>query len=68
MCLFDVTLPDPFFEQVILRPSFSQHYDTVVLDWRVVERATLDALAEQGRWAFRQNITVLVDFTRCDSA
>ena len=50
-------------EQVLLRPTFSQHFDTVVLDWRVVESATSDALAEQGRWAFRQNITVVVDFT-----
>ena len=53
----------PIQEQLLLRPSFTQHFDTVVVDWRHIERTEAAALAEEGRWLFRQNISVVVDFT-----
>jgi hypothetical protein len=50
-------------EQLLLRPTFVQHFDTVVLDWRQIEQATAATLAMQGRWAFRQNVSIMVDLT-----
>jgi hypothetical protein len=50
-------------EAILLRPSFRQHWDSVVVDWRYLERRTASAIAAEGRWLFRRNISVIVDFT-----
>ena len=56
------SLPD-VREAILLRPSFRQHADSVVVDWKYVEGRTAAAIAEEGRWLFRRNISVIVDFT-----
>ena len=50
-------------EAILLRPSFRQHFDSVVVDWRYVESRTRTAIAEEGRWLFRRNLSVIVDFS-----
>jgi hypothetical protein len=35
----------------------------VVLDWRYIEARGPNELAAEGRWAFRQRLSVVVDFT-----
>ena len=50
-------------QAILLRPSFRQHFDSVVVDWRYLESRTATAIAEEGRWLFRRNISVIVDFS-----
>jgi hypothetical protein len=50
-------------EAVMLRSTFKQHFDTIVLDWTYVERRTTSELQKEGRWAFMRNISMVVDFT-----
>ena len=58
-------LPDSsdLTDDIMLRSTFKQHFDAVVLDWTYVERRTTAELQRQGRWAFMRNISLLVDFT-----
>lgn len=62
-----IALPLPhtsdFTEDIMLRSTFKQHFDAVILDWTYVERRTTQELQKQGRWAFMRNISLLVDFT-----
>ena len=50
-------------EQILLRPSFFERFDTVVVDYRYLEQHTADALAKEGSWAFKQRLRVIVDFS-----
>ena len=50
-------------EAILLRPSFRQHFDSVVVDWRYLEGRTSTAVALEGRWLYMRNISVIVDFT-----
>jgi hypothetical protein len=50
-------------EAILLRPSFRQHFDSVVVDWKYVESRTATAIAEEGRWLFMRGIHVIVDFS-----
>ena len=36
---------------VMLRSTFKQHFDGVVLDWTYVDRRTAAELQQEGRWA-----------------
>ena len=48
---------------VRLRPTFTQHFDTIVLDWSYVERTTAAVLEYEGQFLQRQNINAVIDFT-----
>lgn len=50
-------------EAILLRPTLKQRCGGVVVDWRYVERTDAQTLQSEGRWAFRQNISIIVDFT-----
>ena len=50
-------------EEVLLRPTFFQHYDGVVLDWRYLHDREADALKEEARWLQIQNLRIWVDLT-----
>ena len=50
-------------EQLLLRPSFFEDFDTAVVDYRYIERRTAAALAREGRWAYMQRLRVIVDFS-----
>ena len=50
-------------DSILLRPTFFDHFDTVVVDWRYIASRTPAALAEEGRWAYRQSLSTVVDFT-----
>lgn len=50
-------------DSILLRPTFFDHFDTVVVDWRYIESRTAAALAAEGRWAYRQSLSTVVDFT-----
>lgn len=38
-------------------------FDSVVVDYKYIESRTATAIAEEGRWLFMRNISVIVDFT-----
>ena len=50
-------------DSILLRPSFFDHFDTVVVDWRYMESQTMKALATEGRWAYMQSLSTVVDFS-----
>jgi hypothetical protein len=45
------------------RPTFFQHYDGVVVDWRYVREREADALLLEGAWVGRQRLRVIVDLS-----
>lgn len=50
-------------DSILLRPSFFDHFDTVVVDWRYIDSQSSKALAKEGRWAYMQSLTTVVDFS-----
>lgn len=53
--------PASLKEAVLRRPTFSQHFDGVVVDWRYLETREADALAGEARWLKRQGFRIYVD-------
>ncbi|HUW60175.1 MAG TPA: hypothetical protein VMZ06_04140 [Candidatus Bathyarchaeia archaeon] len=53
----------PVKEEILLRPTFFQHFDGVVLDWRYLHDREADALKQEAHWLQIQNLRVWVDLT-----
>ena len=49
--------------EVKKRPTFFDWYSAVLVDWRWILHREESALAEDGRWALRQGLDIIVDFT-----
>ena len=47
--------------EILLRPTFFQHYDSVVVDYSYLITKDEEFLAEEGQWLTQQNVTVYVD-------
>jgi hypothetical protein len=45
------------------RPTFLQHYDGLMLDWRYLAERDKAALESEGAWLKRQSVRVVVDLT-----
>jgi Xylose isomerase-like TIM barrel len=50
-------------EQILKRPSFFQHFDTAVIDWRYLHDRETEALNKEARWLKLQGLKVIVDLT-----
>ena len=50
-------------EEVLIRPTFFQHYDGVVVDWKYVRDRTEEALEREARWIGLQSLRVVVDLS-----
>ncbi len=50
-------------EAVLRRPTFFHHYDGVVIDWRSLDRASMEAIEAEARWVRRQGLRVIVDLS-----
>ena len=50
-------------EEVLARPTFFDHYDSVLVDWRYVHDRTPEALTCESQWIKRQGLRVYVDLT-----
>jgi len=48
-------------EQILARPTFFEHFDGAVLDWRYVHDRERTALQREADWIKRQGLRVLVD-------
>lgn len=52
---------DGIKEAILARPTFFQHFDGVVLDWRYAADRHLSALRRESRWLKRQGVRLVVD-------
>ena len=50
-------------EEVLLRPTFFEHFDSVVLDWRYLRERETEQLKRESAWIRLQKLGCLVDFT-----
>lgn len=50
-------------EEVLRRPTFFEHYDSVVVDWRYLRRREQAGLERESRWFELQGLRLTVDFT-----
>ena len=48
---------------VLARPTFFQHFDGVVVDWKYLSRREKKGLAQEAGWIGRQKLRVMVDLT-----
>ena len=50
-------------EEILARPTFFEHYDSVLVDWRYVHDRSPEALQYEAQWIKRQGLRVYVDLT-----
>ena len=50
-------------EEVLARPSFFEHFDSVVVDWRYLRGREKDELERESGWIGRQGLKLLIDLT-----
>ena len=50
-------------EEVLARPSFFAHFDSVVVDWRYLRGREKDELERESGWIGRQGLKLLIDLT-----
>jgi len=48
-------------EQILARPTFFEHFDGVILDWRYLHDREKAALQREAAWINRQGLRVLID-------
>ncbi|GMW03431.1 MAG: hypothetical protein AMXMBFR84_45650 [Candidatus Hydrogenedentota bacterium] len=61
--LLPLRAPTSIEEAILLRPTFFQMYDGVVVDWRYLNRTDEDTLRDEGQWLALRNVVVYVDLT-----
>jgi len=50
-------------EEILARPTFFEHFDGVVLDWRYLHEREKSALQQEAGWVRRQGLRVFVDLS-----
>lgn len=50
-------------EEILSRPTFFEHYDGVVVDWRYFEKRDEEILKNESGWFSRQKLKISVDIT-----
>jgi hypothetical protein len=50
-------------EQILLRPTFFEHFDGAAVDWRYLHDRDIAALKREKGWLERQSLRLWVDFT-----
>ena len=50
-------------ESILARPTFFEHFDGVVVDWRYLHDREARTLGEEARWIARQKLRVTVDLS-----
>jgi hypothetical protein len=53
----------PIKEEILARPTFFQHYDGILMDWKYLHDRTGDALKRESRWIGLQKLRVMVDLS-----
>ncbi len=50
-------------EEILLRPTFFQHFDRIIIDWKYLLEKEKSILANESGWINRQGLKVIVDFS-----
>jgi hypothetical protein len=50
-------------EEILARPTFFDHFDGVLVDWRYLHDRRIESVREQAAWLGRQGLRVIVDLT-----
>ena len=50
-------------EQILMRPTFFEHFDGAAVDWRYLHDRDMAALKREAGWLERQGLRLWVDFT-----
>jgi hypothetical protein len=50
-------------EEILLRPTFFEHFDSIVVDWRYLQARDPDQIKRESAWIRLQGLTCLVDLT-----
>jgi hypothetical protein len=50
-------------EAVLARPSFFEHFDSVVVDWRYLRERDKEELKRESRWISRQGLKLFIDLS-----
>ncbi len=53
----------PLKEEILLRPTFFQHWDGVLVDWKYFDARSDEQLQNEEGWLRRQNLKIAVDFS-----
>jgi hypothetical protein len=54
---------NPIKDEILLRPTFFQHFDGVAVDWKYVANRDPAALQQEAAWIGLQKLRVVVDLT-----
>ena len=49
--------------EILLRPTFFRHFDTVLVDWRYLAQRDRDTLASEAGWLNRQGVRIVADLS-----
>jgi hypothetical protein len=52
-----------FKEEILLRPTFFQHFDRVVIDWKYLRDKEMSVLTIESGWIKLQGLKLIVDFS-----
>ena len=50
-------------EEILARPTFFDHFDGVLVDWRYLHDRRIESVREEAAWLGRQGLRVIVDLT-----
>jgi len=50
-------------EEILLRPTFFQHFDRIIIDWKYLFEKEKTVLEAESGWIKRQGLKVIVDFS-----
>jgi hypothetical protein len=50
-------------EEILLRPTFFQHFDRIIIDWKYLYEKEKSIIAKESGWIKRQGLKLLVDFS-----
>ncbi|XEC96047.1 hypothetical protein AB6A23_05640 [Paenibacillus tarimensis] len=50
-------------KEILTRPTFFDHFDSMVVDWQYLHRSESRWLASEGQWIGRQGLNIIVDLS-----
>lgn len=50
-------------EEILLRPTFFQHFDRIQIDWKYLQQRETDVLTDEAGWIKRQGLRMIVDYS-----
>jgi hypothetical protein len=55
--------PTQIKKEILSRPTFFQHYSGVVVDWKYLNKRSVESIKNESGWIDRQKLNLIVDFT-----